>query len=133
MAEERFPKTQEAGTILTPIPKMGARKDVSPGLTPGLISEPGQKRMLRSGLYGQRFAVSSQPAARTGCGAGIGGAAGTGILEVGCGPFTAVARAGFDISDMLSFSSESKGATSRSASTSFSSLVNSISFCRNTS
>jgi hypothetical protein len=60
------------------------------------------------------------------------GLVGTGIRAV-CGPFTAVAKAGFPISDKLSFSSDSRGATSRSASTSFSSRVNSISFCRNTS
>jgi hypothetical protein len=83
--------------------------------------------------YGQRLAVSSHPAARTGCGAGIDGAAGTERRAVAWGPFTAVAKAGFPISDPISFSSESSGATSRRASTSFSSRVNSISFCRNTS
>ena len=83
--------------------------------------------------YGQRFAESSQPAARTGCGAGTEGDDGTGMRAVACGPPTAVARAGFPTSAMDSFSSESSGATSRRASTSFSSRVNSISFCRNTS
>ena len=83
--------------------------------------------------YGQRLAVSSHPAARTGCGAGMAGAVATGIRAVDEDAFTALARAGFDISDRLSFSSESKGATNRSASTSFSRRVNSISFCRNTS
>lgn len=82
-------------------------------------------------FYGQRFAVSSQPAARTGCGAAIAGGAGT-VIRAGCGPFTAVGREDFT-SPTLSFSSESRGATSLSASTSFSKRVNSISFCRNTS
>jgi len=91
------------------------------------------KTKIDVAAYGQRFAVSSHPAARTGCGAGIDGLDGTGIREVDCGPFTAVAKAGFPISDILSFSSDSKGATSRSASTSFSNRVSSISFCRNTS
>lgn len=59
----------------------------------------------------------------------------TGIRAVGdCGPLTAVARAGFPSSDISdSFSSESRGATRRSASTSFSNRVSSISFWRNTS
>ena len=59
----------------------------------------------------------------------------TGIRAAeGCGPLTAVAREGFPSSDINdSFSSLSSGATSRSASTSFSRRVSSISFCRNTS
>ncbi len=62
------------------------------------------------------------------------GEAGTVIRAAGCGPFTAVARAGFALSAAASFiSSESSGATKRNASTSFSKRVNSISFCRKTS
>lgn len=91
------------------------------------------ERIPHCGAYGQRLAVSSHPAARTGCGAGIAGAAATGIRAVDGDAFTAGARVGFDISDKLSFSSESKGATNRNASTSFSKRVNSISFCRKTS
>src|SRR5437763_845530 len=66
-------------------------------------------------LYGQRLAVSSHPAARTGCGAGIEGDAGT-EMRGACGPLTAVGNTLLD-SETFSFSSESSGATRRSAST----------------
>src|SRR6204780_5640824 len=55
-------------------------------------------------IYGQRLAVSSQPAARTGCGATA--TAGPGMRIGCCGPFTAVANAGFTMSEFISFSSE---------------------------
>ena len=84
-------------------------------------------------IYGQRLAVSSHPAARTGCGAGRDAEVGTAIRAVDCGPLTAGAKAGLARSESPSFSSESSGATSRNASTSFSSRVSSISFWRNTS
>ena len=55
-------------------------------------------------------------------------------MRIGCcGPFTAVAKAGFAMSEFVSIPSESSGATNRSAATSFSSRVSSISFCRKTS
>jgi hypothetical protein len=53
--------------------------------------------------YGQRLAVSSHPAARTGCAADTTGGAG---MRIGCcGPFTAMA--GFTMSEFISFSSDS--------------------------
>lgn len=109
-----------------------SQETLQPGMHPGLEGNNLANSCLAPGLYGQRFAVSSHPAARTGCGAGMDGADGTEV-RVACGPLTAVAKAGFEISVALSFSSDSKGATSRRASTSFSRRVNSISFCRNTS
>src|ERR1700733_10707684 len=86
------------------------------------------QHQLSSTSYGQRLEVSSHPAARTGCGAGIDGDEGTGIRGGACGPLTGVASAGFPTTDINSFSSESSGATIRKASTSFSRRVSSISF-----
>lgn len=58
------------------------QRHVSPGCIPGW-RERSEKKESAILAYGQRFAVSSHPAARTGWGAGIGGAAGTGIRAVG--------------------------------------------------
>ena len=87
--------------------------------------------------YGQRFAASSQPAARAG-GLTAAVTAGDGMRMGCCG--AAAVRVGLGDSDMdididvASFaSSESKGAAMRRASTSFSKRVSSNSFCRNTS
>src|SRR6266568_1819021 len=63
--------------------------------------------------YGQRFAVSSQPAARACCGV------------------AAVAKVG--LPSAASLSSDNSGAATRNASTSFSNLANSSSFCLKTS
>ena len=81
--------------------------------------------------HGQRLAVSSHPpAARAGCGLAF--TAGCG-MRMGCCVEVGVARVGLLTSVPESFSSESKGAATRSASTSFSSLANSSSFCLRTS
>src|ERR1700674_756421 len=77
--------------------------------------------------YGQRLAASSQPA--TGAGAGAGN---TGGIRTGCCGEVAV-KLGLVASASCSFSSESSGAATRKASTSFSSLVSSSSFCLKTS
>src|SRR3979411_1654590 len=92
----------------------------------------GDKFFERSNLtiYGQRLAASSHPAARAGCAPPW--AATTGGTRTGCGDGVADM---FDLftSASVSFSSESRGAATRKASTSFSSLVSSSSFCRKTS
>jgi hypothetical protein len=81
--------------------------------------------------YGHRFAVSSHPAARATGGAGL--AAGCAIRSGG-GVVLANVGLLFVPSPTVSFSlSESSGAATRKASTSFSSLVSSSSFCRKTS
>ncbi|MBZ5547479.1 MAG: hypothetical protein LAO22_05880 [Acidobacteriia bacterium] len=80
--------------------------------------------------YGQRFAASSQPAARAG---GAVDAATTGAgIRIGCWGGVDV-KVGFTVSVVGSFSSESNGAATRNASTSFSNLVSSSSFCLKTS
>ncbi len=60
------------------------------------------------GLRPKRLAVSSHPAARTGCGAGIEGGAGTESRAVAWGPVHRGRRAGLPMSDIISFSSESR-------------------------
>src|SRR5205085_11168100 len=67
--------------------------------------------------YGQRFALSSHPAARAGWAAAF---AGCGIL-MGCWPVEDPAKVGL-FSLLPSLSSDRRGAATRSASTSFSSL-----------
>src|SRR6476469_3267149 len=78
-------------------------------------------------VYGQRLAVSSHPAARAGCGVWF--TAGCG-MRIGCwGTGLVVAKVGLLlVVSAISFSSESSGAATRSASTSFSSLASSNSF-----
>jgi hypothetical protein len=80
-------------------------------------------------FYGQRLAVSSQPAARAGCGAAA--TAGCG-MRIGCCELVEVASVGLGAS-ANSLSSDKRGAATRSASTSFSSLASSSSFCLRTS
>src|ERR1700737_2940432 len=81
-------------------------------------------------IYGQRLAASSQPATRAGDAALW--AATTGGIRTGCCGADAV-KVGLGVSVSGSFSSESNGAATRKASTSFSSLVSSSSFCLRTS
>src|SRR5450759_3813468 len=80
--------------------------------------------------YGQRLAASSQPATRAGAVAPW--AATTGGIRMGCCGAVAV-KLGVGASAICSFAAESSGAATRKASTSFSSLVSSSSFCRKTS
>src|ERR1700676_3477689 len=96
-----------------------------------MTDRPGKARLYRDEqllAYGQRVAASSQPATRAGAGA----AATTGGIRTGCCGAVAV-KLGLGASAICSFSSESSGAATRKASTSFSSLVSSSSFCRKTS
>src|ERR1019366_7642554 len=81
-------------------------------------------------IYGQRLAASSHPATRAGAAAPC--AATAGGIRTGCCGGAAV-KVGLGASAICSFSSESSGAATRKASTSFSSLVSSSSFCRKTS
>src|SRR5208282_4855509 len=81
--------------------------------------------------YGQRLAASSQPAPRAG-GLAVWAPTACGI-RTGCGGGAVAAKLGLGASASCSFSSESSGAAMRKASTSFSSLVSSSSFCRKTS
>jgi hypothetical protein len=96
-----------------------------------MTDRPGKARLYRDeqlSAYGQRLAASSHPATRAGAGA----AATTGGIRTGCCVAVAV-KLGLGASAICSFSSESSGAATRKASTSFSSLVSSSSFCRKTS
>src|SRR6202158_3721317 len=96
-----------------------------------MTDRPGKARLYRDEqllAYGQRLAASSHPATRAGAGA----AATTGGIRIGCCAAVAV-KLGLGASAICSFSSESSGAATRKASTSFSSLVSSSSFCRKTS
>jgi len=134
-----FPAERSAADRPTAFKNKTAR-DYLPGCSIA-ISQPVPPSLCVSGPtscgslrpYGQRLAVSSHPAARTGCGLGM--VAGGTVTRCGCGPFTAVGSTEAFTASAIedSFSSESRGATSRKASTSFSNRVSSISFCRRTS
>jgi len=76
------------------------------------------------------LAASSQPAARAGGAVEV--ATTGGGIRIGCWGGVAV-RVGFGVSPDSSFSSESNGAATRNASTSFSNRVSSSSFCLKTS
>ena len=102
-----------------------AMTNKKPRIGPGLSSFE-----MNYSAYGQRFAASSQPAARAG---GVVDAATTGGgIRIGCCGGVA-ARVGFGVSVDSSLSSESNGAATRNASTSFSNLASSSSFCLKTS
>src|SRR5580698_3037295 len=92
-------------------------------------AKAGESLCLVGRVYGQRLAVSSHPTARVaGCGLVL--TAGC-VMRIGC--CAVIAGLLFVASASVSLSSESSGAATRSASTSFSSLASSSSFWRRTS
>jgi hypothetical protein len=110
---------------LTPIKPLA--RSQAPGQIDFPPGAPDDRQLSLQIGYGQRLAVSSHPAARAAWGAAV---AGCGI-RMGC-CVGAEVNVGL-LSVLASLSSDRRGAATRNASTSFSSLESSSSFCLRTS